>query len=117
MSAAFPIRSAAVLGAGVMGAQIAAQLANAGIPTRLLDLTAAAARDGLSRARGLKPDPFFTPDVLSLIEAGGFDTDLERLGGVDLIIEAVVEQLDVKRALLERVEAVRRADAITTSNT
>src|SRR5438045_2043887 len=108
------IRSAAVLGAGVMGAQIAAQLANAGIPVLLLDLTTTAAREGLSRAPSLKPDPFFTPDVVSLIDTGGFDTDLRRLAGVDLIIEAVVEQLDVKRALLERVDAVRSAGTIVT---
>jgi len=111
------IRSAAVLGAGVMGAQIAAHLANAGIPVLLLDLTAAVAREGLSRARSLKPDPFFVPEAASLIETGGFDTDLPRLAQVDFIIEAVVEQLDVKRALLERVDAVRRADAIVSSNT
>src|SRR5689334_18309965 len=100
-----------------MGAQIAAHLANAGIPVLLLDLTAAAARDGLSRARSLKPDPFFVPEAASLIETGGFDVDLPRLAQVDVIIEAVVEQLDVKRALLERVDAVRRGDAIVSSNT
>ena len=60
---AAPIRSAAVLGAGTMGAQIAAHLANAGVPTLLLDLTADVARDGLKRAAALKPDPFFTRDA------------------------------------------------------
>ncbi len=55
-----PIRSAAVLGAGTMGAQIAAHFANAGVPVLLLDLTADVAREGLKRARALKPDPFFT---------------------------------------------------------
>ena len=59
-----PMRSAAVLGAGTMGAQIAAHFANAGVPVLLLDLTADVARDGLKRARALKPDPFFTPDSL-----------------------------------------------------
>src|SRR5207237_9915639 len=83
----------------------------------LLDLTAAAARDGLDRARRLKPDPFFTPDAAPLISIGGFDTDLARLKDVDWILEAVVEQLDVKRALLERVDAVRRAGSIVSSNT
>jgi 3-hydroxyacyl-CoA dehydrogenase len=117
MPHASPIRSAAVLGAGVMGAQIAAHLANAGISVLLCDLTAAAARDGLSRARSLKPDPFFTPEAAALIEVGGFDTDLSLLANVDLIIEAVIEQLDVKRALLARVDAVRRSDTIVSSNT
>ena len=85
-----PFRSAAVLGAGTMGAQIAAHLANAGVPVLLLDLTKDVARDGLKRARALKPDPFFTPETASLISIGGFDTDLARLSGADWIIEAVV---------------------------
>jgi 3-hydroxyacyl-CoA dehydrogenase len=110
-------RAVAVLGAGTMGAQIAAHLANAGVPALLLDVTADAARDGLKRARALKPDPFFTPDAASLITTGAFDADLPRLSDVDWIIEAVVEQLDIKRALLERVDAVRRPGTIVSSNT
>ena len=100
-----------------MGAQIAAHLANAGIPALLLDLTTDIAREGLGRARALKPDPFFASDVTSLIETGGFDADLGRLSGVDLIIEAVTEQIDVKRALLARVDAVRSGGTIVSSNT
>src|SRR5579862_7403632 len=111
------IRSAGVLGGGVMGAQIAAHLANAGVQVLLLDITADVARDGLRRARGLKPDPFFTPDSGRLITTGGFDADLSQLGEVDWIIEAVVEQLDVKRGLLERADGVRRAGTIISSNT
>ncbi|MGH9144519.1 MAG: 3-hydroxyacyl-CoA dehydrogenase family protein [Vicinamibacterales bacterium] len=111
------LRSVAVLGAGTMGAQIAAHFANAGVPVLLLDLTADVARQGLKRARGLKPDPFFTPDSLNRIRTGGFDTDLAALGEVDWIMEAVVEQLDIKRALLERADAVRRRGTIVSSNT
>src|SRR5471030_2688134 len=111
------IRSAAVLGAGTMGSQISAHFANAGLRVLLLDVTADAARDGLKRARALKPDPFFTADGLRLITTGGFDTDMARLGDVDWIVEAVVEQLDVKRGLLERVDAVRRPGTIVNSNT
>ena len=114
---AHTLRSVAVLGAGTMGAQIAAHFANAGVPVVLLDLTAEAARDGLKRARSLKPDPFFTPDAISRIETGGFDTDLARLADVDWIMEAVVEQFEIKRALLERVDAVRRPGTIVSSNT
>ena len=95
MTARTPFRSAAVLGAGTMGAQIAAHLANAGVPVLLLDVTVQAARDGLKRAATLKPDPFFTRDGLSLISVGGFD-DLSGLAKVDWIIEAIVEQLDAK---------------------
>jgi 3-hydroxyacyl-CoA dehydrogenase len=111
------IRSAAVLGAGTMGSQIAGHLANAGVPALLLDLTADVARQGLDRARKLKPDPFFVPEAAGLIATGGFDQDLPRIADADWIIEAVVEQLDVKRALLERVDAVRRAGSIVSSNT
>ena len=110
-------RAMAVLGAGTMGAQIAAHVANAGVPVVLLDLTADIARDGLKRARALKPDPFFTADAAALVATGGFDGDLSKLAAVDWITEAVVEQLEVKRALLERVDAVRRPGTIVTSNT
>src|SRR5256885_8434391 len=102
------LRSAAVLGAGTMGAQIAAHFANAGMPTLLLDLTADVARQGLERARALKPDPFFTPDAAALITVGSFDDHLARVSQADWILEAVVEQLDVKRSLLERVDQARR---------
>src|SRR3954468_22113977 len=110
------VRSVAVLGAGTMGAQIAAHFANAGVPALLLDITADAARDGLKRARALKPDPFFTPDTWKLISTGGFD-ELARIKESDWIIEAIVEQLDIKRSLLEKVDAARRAGSIVSSNT
>jgi 3-hydroxyacyl-CoA dehydrogenase len=110
-------RQAAVLGAGVMGAQIAAHFANAGVRVRLLDVTRDAAREGLARAMRLKPDPFFTPDTAALIETGGFDEDLGSLRDADWILEAVVEKLEIKQALLARVDAVRRADAVVSSNT
>jgi 3-hydroxyacyl-CoA dehydrogenase len=100
-----------------MGAQIAAHFANAGVPALLLDVTPAAAAEGLKRARALKPDPFFTPDSWKLVETGGFDEDLARVAGSDWIMEAVVERLDVKRSLLERVDRVRRAGSIVSSNT
>jgi 3-hydroxyacyl-CoA dehydrogenase len=99
-----------------MGAQIAAHFANAGVPALLLDITADAARDGLKRARSLKPDPFFTPDTWKLISTGSFD-ELARVRESDWILEAIVEQLDIKRALLEKVDAARRAGSIVSSNT
>src|SRR5881397_853695 len=98
-------RSVAVLGAGTMGARIAAHFANAGVPSLLLDVTPDAARDGLKRARGLKPDPFFTPQRAALIATGGFDADLSRIAEADWIVEAIVERMDVKRALFEKVDA------------
>jgi len=100
-----------------MGAQIAAHLANAGVRVRLLDVTPDAARNGLQRAQTVKPDPFFADAARSLIETGGFDEDLARAGDADWIVEAIVERLDAKRALMARVDAVRRADAVVSSNT
>jgi len=111
------IHSAAVLGAGTMGAQIAAHLANAGVPVLLLDLDKKTARDGLERAAKLKPAPFFTREAGHLVRTGGLDTDLARIGESDWIIEAVVERLDVKRGLLQKVDAARRAGSIVSSNT
>ncbi len=100
-----------------MGAQIAAHLANAGVPVVLLDLDADTARAGLKRAQGLKPDPFFTGDAVRLVTVGGLDTDLAALASCDWIVEAIVEQLDAKRALLDRIEPHLPADAIVSSNT
>ena len=111
------LRSVAILGAGTMGAQIAAHFANAGVPALLLDITPDAAKQGLERAQRLKPDPFFTPDAWKLITTGSLDADLARIQECDWIIEAVVERLDIKRGLLEKVDAARRAGAIVSSNT
>ena len=117
MAAPVHIRSAAVLGAGTMGAQIAAHFANAGIPALLLDISPQAAREGLERARKLKPDPFFVPAGSALIRTGGFDEDLAALGECDWIVEAIVEKLELKQSLLERVDRVRSPHAIVSSNT
>jgi 3-hydroxyacyl-CoA dehydrogenase len=110
------VRTAAVLGAGTMGAQIAAHFANAGVPTLLLDVSTDVARQGLERARALKPDPFFTPDTYRLIRTGSFDA-LSGLRACDWIVEAVVERLDIKQSLLERVEPHLSDEAIVSSNT
>ncbi len=111
------IRTAAVLGAGTMGAQVAAHLANAGVPTLLLDVTPEIAREGLERARKLKPDPFFTPATHTLVRTGGFDQDLAALSTCDWIIEAIVERLDIKQSLFAKIEPHRSANAIVSSNT
>src|SRR5436190_16845128 len=105
------IRQAAVLGAGVMGAQIAAHFANAGLRVLLLDVSREAANEGLQRATRLKPDPFFTAESQALIRTGGFDEDLASVKDADWILEAIVERLDAKQALMARVDAARRPDA------
>ena len=117
------IRTAAVLGAGEMGSQIAAHLANAGLLVHLLDVPGErGARDspsergvaGLSRR---KPPPLFTDRAAARIVTGNFDDHFARLAGADWVIEAVVEDLDVKRALLARAARHVRDDAIVTTNT
>jgi 3-hydroxyacyl-CoA dehydrogenase len=111
------INSVAILGAGTMGAQIALHCANAGIPALLLDLTPEIARDGLEKAKRLKPDPQFTPDVHRLVTTNGFDAGMPLLKNADWIIEAIVERLDIKRQLLDRVDEARRPGSIVSSNT
>ncbi|MSO36250.1 MAG: 3-hydroxyacyl-CoA dehydrogenase family protein, partial [Acidobacteria bacterium] len=111
------INSVTVLGAGTMGAQIALHCANTGIPVLLLDLSAELARQGLEKARKLKPDPQFTPDAYRLVTTGGFDTHLDAIGKTDWIMEAVVERLDLKQQLLARVDEQRRPGSIVSTNT
>ncbi len=118
-----PIERAAVLGAGTMGSRIAAHLANAAIPTLLLDLPGPAedrnrlARTGRGNALKQTPAAFFLPEYQERVILGNFDDHLERLAGCDWIIEAVAEDLEIKRGLLARVEKVRRAGAVVSTNT
>ena len=111
------IRHVAVLGAGTMGAQIAAHLANAGLPVLLLDITPETARDSLKKALALRPDPLFTKQAAALIRTGGFFDDLKRVADSDWIIEVVVEQLEVKRTLLKQLDGLRAPHTIDRKST
>ncbi|MGE0813682.1 MAG: 3-hydroxyacyl-CoA dehydrogenase NAD-binding domain-containing protein [Vicinamibacterales bacterium] len=111
------IASVGVLGAGTMGAQIALHAANAGVRAVLLDVTRKAADEGLARARRLRPDPQFTPDAWRAVTTGSFEEDLRLLDGVDWVVEAVVERLDVKRALWATVLGAVGPGAILSTNT
>jgi 3-hydroxyacyl-CoA dehydrogenase len=120
------INKVAVLGSGVMGSRIAAHFANAGVPSYLLDIVPPdadvparnkIAAAGLDAAKKSKPAAFFDPSLARLITIGNFEDDLPKLAEVDWIIEAVVENLDLKRALLQRVDAVRKPGTIITTNT
>jgi len=119
------IGKVAVLGAGVMGAGIAAHLANVGLKSLLLDIVpkdqeqdrnlyAKRGRDGLLKQ---KPAALYSPEDLALIEVGNFEDDWGRLAECDWIIEVVVENLDVKRQVFEKLEQVRRPGTIVSSNT
>ncbi len=134
----YKVQKAAVLGSGVMGSGIAAHLANIGIPTLLLDiapkeLTAEESAKGLaldskavknrfaSSALGKllkqKPAPLSAKKNLALITPGNFDDDLEKLKDVDWIIEVIVENLEIKKGLFEKIDAVRKPGTIVSSNT
>jgi 3-hydroxyacyl-CoA dehydrogenase len=124
------INKVAILGAGTMGARIAAHFANAGVPSYLLDIVpadvpagaGAVARNkiaaaGLDAAKKSKPAAFMDSSLARLVTVGNFDDDLKKLAEVDWIIEAVVENLDIKRALLRKVEAIRKPATMITTNT
>lgn len=124
------IRKVAVLGAGTMGSRIAAHIANSGVAVVLLDIVppgtpadaapaaknklVLAALDGLKKS---KPAAFFAPDSARLITPGNFDDDLKLIADCDWIVEAVAENLDIKRALLAKVEQHRKPGSIVTTNT
>ncbi|MEH7123809.1 3-hydroxyacyl-CoA dehydrogenase NAD-binding domain-containing protein [Bacillus sp. JJ1773] len=132
------IKKAAVLGSGVMGSGIAAHLANIGIPTLLLDIVPRELNE-TEKAKGLtlddkavrnriseagrqkllkqKPAPLTSKENLSLVEAGNFDDDMERLKDVDWVIEVVVENLDIKKQVFEKVDRYRKPGSIVSSNT
>ena len=128
----FSIGRVAVLGAGTMGARIAAHIANAGLPVLLLDMIPAGiaatgvpasgdrnvlGNQALLKLKSAKPAAFASADAAKLVSIGNFDDDLPRLAEYDWIIEAVAEDLEIKRGLLSKVAAHLHANAILTTNT
>ena len=119
----FNVRKVAVLGAGVMGAQIAAHLVNVGVPVLLFDLPA---KDGLKNGvvlkaleglKKLKPSPIGVASDLALIQPANYDEHLDLLAGCDLVIEAIAERLDWKLDLYSKIAPHLSAQAIVASNT
>ncbi|MBV8823114.1 MAG: hypothetical protein JO123_10025, partial [Ktedonobacteraceae bacterium] len=121
----YHIRKAAVLGAGVMGAAIAAHLANVDIPSLLLDIVPpnvgddrdVVARTGLEKALKAKPASFYSQRGLQLVTVGNIEDDLKKLADVDWVVEAVVERLDIKQKLYSQLEQVLTPGTIVSSNT
>ncbi len=123
-----PIEEVAVIGAGVMGAAIAAHIANAGVKVLLLDMPPKdaspgnrqarnkTAADGLERARKAKPAAFVSPRMDTLVTVGNLEDDLAAAAKCDLIVEAIIENLAIKQKLYGRIEALG-GGAIVTSNT
>jgi 3-hydroxyacyl-CoA dehydrogenase len=123
MTEKFNVKKAAILGAGVMGAQIAAHFANAGIPVVLFDLASdgkdknAIINKSIKMLGKAKPAPLGYKNVTQLIEPANYDTDLDKLKDVDLVIEAVVERMDIKKSLYDKIEDYIKPDAIFATNT
>jgi 3-hydroxyacyl-CoA dehydrogenase len=118
------IERVAVIGAGVMGAGIAAHIANAGVPVTLLDIVPDAAEDRSAIARGaieklLESDPasLMHKQNADRITPGNIEDHLDRLADCDWIVEAVIERIDIKRSLFEKLETVRKDGSIVSSNT
>jgi 3-hydroxyacyl-CoA dehydrogenase len=118
------IDKVAVIGAGVMGAGIAAQVANAGVPVVLLDIVPAGAQNRNAVAEGavakmLKTDPapFMSKAAAKLVTTGNIEDHLELLRDCDWIVEVVVEKLEVKQALYKKIDAHKKPEAIVSSNT
>ena len=118
------IQKVAVIGSGVMGSGIAAQAANAGLEVVLLDIVAqegsdrdAVAKGAIQRMRKTNPAPLMHPRNAASIRPGNLDDHLDWLADCDLVIEAVLENLEIKKDLYQKVDAHRRAGCIVTSNT
>ncbi|WP_018699340.1 3-hydroxyacyl-CoA dehydrogenase/enoyl-CoA hydratase family protein [Amorphus coralli] len=118
------IDKVAVIGAGVMGAGIAAHVANAGVKVLLLDIVPegaenrnALAEGAVARMKKADPAPFMSPRAAKLVETGNLEDDLDKLAEADWIIEAVVERTDIKQALYAKIDAVRRPETAVSSNT
>ena len=107
----------AVLGAGVMGAQIAGHLSNAGIPSYLFDVNEELAIKGKETLTSLKPAPLYKPKNADLVTTCTYDNDLEKIAEVDWVLEAVVERLDIKESVYQSLLPHLKDTAILTSNT
>ncbi len=118
------IRKVAVIGAGVMGAGIAAHVANAGVPVMLLDIVPKDASDrsviaktAIEKLLKTDPAPLMRKANAKLITPGNIEDDLAKLADCDLIIEAIIERLDLKQSLYDKLDAVRKPGSIVSSNT
>lgn len=134
----YKIFKAVVIGSGTMGAAVAAHLANAGVPVTLLDIVPnrllpeeekkgltlqdkvvrnRIVQQGLDRAIKSRPASFFTSDTHALVSIGNLEDDLEIVKSADWVIEAIIENLNIKRELMTRIDAIRPADTIISTNT
>ena len=117
MSSLFKIEKVAVLGAGVMGSQIAAHLANANIPVYAFDISQDVSQKGLDDSLKLKPSAYYNPKSIDLITPLNYNDDLDKISECDWVIEVIAERLDWKIDLYKKIRPFLKSDAIVTSNT
>ncbi|HNQ95743.1 MAG: 3-hydroxyacyl-CoA dehydrogenase/enoyl-CoA hydratase family protein [Anaerolineales bacterium] len=119
----YQVYKAVVIGAGTMGASIAAHLANAGVPVTLLDVAAKdgdknkIVKDGWDRCLKAKPANLMADELKSLVRLGNLDDDFGAVAEADWVVEAIVENLRIKRELMARIDEVRKPSAIVSTNT
>ena len=111
------IEKVAVLGAGVMGAQLAGHFANANIPSLLFDITQELAEKGLENLTKLKPAPLYKPKNAKFITPCNYDDHIERLKEVNWVLEAVAERMDIKEKVYKNITPHLKDSVIITSNT
>ena len=117
MSESLKIDKVAVLGTGVMGAQIAAHLTNAKISVLGFDINQEVADRGIKDSINLKPSPYYNPKTVELITPLNYDDDIKQIAECDWIIEVIAERLDWKQDLYSKIQPHLKKDAIITSNT
>ena len=134
----YKINRAVVIGAGTMGGGIAAHLANIGIPSTLLDIVPnkltpeeekqnltlidsivrnRIVREGLDRVLKSRPASFFAKELASLVSIGNLEDDFDVIAGADWVIEVIVENLEIKRQLMARIDKIRNPKTIISTNT
>ena len=134
----YRINRAVVIGSGTMGAALAAHLANVGVPVTLLDIVPnklsskeerngltlndpvvrnRIVQEGLDRAMKSRPASFFTPEHAALVQIGNLEDDFDVIKDSDWVVEAIIENLEIKRELMERIDGVRSDDTIISTNT
>ena len=111
------IKKVVVIGSGTMGSGIAAQVANAGIPVYLLDITSEISQNSCELIKKSRPPLLMNEKFSNLIHPGNIEDDLNHITDADWVVEAVVEQIDIKRSIYKKIDVLRKSSALVSSNT
>ena len=111
------IKKVVVIGSGTMGSGIAAQVANAGIPVYLLDISSEISKNACEKIKKSRPPLLMNENFSDLIHSGNIEDDLGHINDADWVVEAVVERIDIKRSIYKKIDARRKSSALVSSNT